>query len=112
MAMKKGPGPTEALHPKVVRNLLDRLSSDDDFRDLFSRDAHAALVEAGWKPSADAGASLTTTDAAALSGGNCLQLSAGATLASKEQIQARRGLLEDSLHAIVNFATPNELQAD
>ncbi|UHQ20564.1 NHLP-related RiPP peptide [Lysobacter sp. KIS68-7] len=112
MAMKKGPGPTERLDPKVVRTLLDRLSTDDAFRDLFQRDAHAALVEAGWTAPASAAKSMTTTDAAAMSGGSCLQLAAGTQLASKEQIQRERTKLEQSLNAIVNYAVPKALQAD
>ncbi|BCT92359.1 hypothetical protein LYSHEL_13830 [Lysobacter helvus] len=112
MAMKKGPGPTEPLDPKVVRTLLDRLSSDDDFRDLFKRDAHAALVEAGWKAPDSAGAKLATSDQAAMSGGSCLQLAAGTQLASKEKIAQQRGKLEQTLNAIVNYGAPMELQAD
>lgn len=111
MAMKKGPGPTEALDPKVVRTLLDRLSTDDDFRDLFQRNAHAALVEAGWERPTTSASSLAPIDDAALSGGNCLQLAAG-TLASKEKINAQRGKLEKSLSGIVNYGAPMELQAD
>jgi putative modified peptide len=35
------------LDPKVVDTLLDRLSSDDEFRALFEKDAAAALAELG-----------------------------------------------------------------
>lgn len=112
MATKKGPGPTERLDPKVVRNLLDRLGNDDDFRELFKQDAHAALVEAGWTPPESAAKSLAPVDAAALSGGNCLQLAAGTELASKEKIQRERTKLEATLNGIVNYAAPMELQAD
>lgn len=112
MAMKKGPGPTEPLDPKVVKNLLDRLSTDDDFRDLFQNDAHAALVEAGWQAPASAASSLAPVDEARLSGGSCLQLAAGTTLASKEKIAAQRGKLERTLNAVVNYAAPLELQGD
>lgn len=69
MANSKGTPPAP-LHPDVVNRLLDLLSTDDDFRALFTRDAGAALVQAG----GDTG------------GGECLQLAAGQTLASKEQI--------------------------
>jgi putative modified peptide len=112
MAMKKGPGPTEPLDPKVVRNLLDRLSTDDDFRELFKRDAHAALVEAGWTAPESAAKTLAPVNEAALSGGNCLQLAAGTELASKEKIQRERGKLERTLNGIVNYGAPMELQAD
>jgi putative modified peptide len=108
MATKKG-GPTEPLHPKVVKTLLDRLSTDDAFRDLFQNDAHAALVEAGWEAPASAAAGLAPTDHAQLSGGSCLQLKDGAQLASKEQISQQRSKLEESLHAVVNFYAPQAL---
>ncbi|KGQ20156.1 hypothetical protein LF41_2110 [Lysobacter dokdonensis DS-58] len=110
MAMKKG-GPTEELDPKVVRTLLDRLSTDDDFRELFQNDAHAALVEAGWKAPASAAASLAPVDQAKLSGGSCLMKS-GATLASKEDIAAARPQLERTLAAIINFDAPRALYND
>jgi putative modified peptide len=109
MAMKKGPGPKEPLDHKVVRNLLDKLSTDDDFRDLFKRDAHAALVEAGWTAPADDDG---TVDAAARSGGNCLQLASDVELASKEKIRQERTKLERTLNGIVNYGAPAELQAD
>jgi putative modified peptide len=112
MAMKKGPGPTEALDPKVVRTLLDRLSDDDDFRALFKRNAHAALVEAGWKAPDSEGAALAASDHATMSGGNCLQLAAGTQLASKDKIKQERSKLEQTLNAIVNYGAPMELQAD
>ena len=51
MATKKGNGPAP-LDPKVANKLLDLLSTDNDFRRLFKQDAHAALVQAGWKPAA------------------------------------------------------------
>jgi putative modified peptide len=112
MATKKGPGPTEPLDPKVVRKLLDLLSTDDDFRDLFKRDAHAALVEAGWTAPETAATSLAPVDEAALSGGNCLQLASDVELASKEKISRERGKLERTLNGIVNYGAPAELQAD
>lgn len=107
MAMKKGNGPKEPLDPKVAKRLLDLLSTDDDFRELFKQDAHAALVQAGWVPGTDdANADLT-----ALSGGSCMQLSADQTLASKEQIAQDRNKLETTLNAIQNFTTSTEFVA-
>lgn len=38
---------TNSFSPEVANKLLDRLSSDDDFRDLFVRNARAALKEVG-----------------------------------------------------------------
>ena len=70
MATKKGPAPAP-LDPKVQKKLLDLLSTDNEFRRLFKKDAHAALVKAGWK--APAGCEST----AAVSGGACLQMKPG-----------------------------------
>jgi putative modified peptide len=52
MATKKGAGKKQAapLDPKVADRLLDLLSTDNEFRRLFKKDPHAALVKAGWKP--------------------------------------------------------------
>ena len=108
MATKKGKGPTEPLDPKVVKKLLDLLSTDKEFRRLFKKDAHAALVKAGYKPPAGAPAA----DHAALSGGTCLQLASGARIAPKAKIIRERAKLERSLNAVVNFLCPTELQAD
>lgn len=41
------------LPPDVTDRLLDRLSSDDEFRDLFSRDPRAALAAVGHAEAAD-----------------------------------------------------------
>ncbi len=85
MAAKKGPAPAP-LDPRVARKLLDLLSTDNDFRRLFKRDAHAALVKAGYK--APAGTST------AASGGQCLQLQPGDRIAPKAQIVRDRAKLE------------------
>lgn len=106
MANQKGPAPAP-LHPNVARKLLDLLSTDDDFRDLFQRDAHAALVQAGYQAPPGTEPSM----AASLSGGNCMQLEPHATLASKEQIQASRAKLEKSMSLIQGFEPLAELKA-
>lgn len=107
MAKGKGPAPAP-LDPKVVRKLLDLLSSDNDFRRLFKKDAHAALVKAGYK--APAGA--TAGNAAALSGGECMQLQSTDRIAPKEQIQRDRAKLEAALNLPMRFIPPTELTAD
>ena len=114
MAKKKGPGPTEPLDPKVVKKLLDLLSTDNEFRRLFKKDAHAALVKAGWKPPASAALKMTAVpaDYAAMSGGNCLQLASTARIAPKEKIIRERAKLETSLNAIQNFNPLSGLMAD
>ena len=43
MATKKGAKPAP-LDPKVTKKLLDKLATDNDFRRLFKKDAHAALA--------------------------------------------------------------------
>lgn len=37
------------LDPKVVRKLLDKLSTDNEFRRLFKKDPKAALIASGHK---------------------------------------------------------------
>ena|SRR5690349_12753761 len=96
--MTNGKGPPPApLHPRVARKLLDLLSTDDDFRDLFKRDAHAALVQAGYEPPAG------TAATAEASGGKCMQLSGTERLASKERIRRDRLKLEESLAMVQSF---------
>jgi putative modified peptide len=102
--MANGKGPK--LDRKVVNKLLDKLSTDDKFRDLFQSDPHAALVEAGWTPPEDA---QRTDDMATLSGGSCLSMTSGATLASKESIAAQRDSLESALTLPFQFACPAAL---
>jgi len=101
---RKGP-PPPALHPHVVRKLLDLLSSDDDFRDLFQHDAHAALMQAGY----EAPAAIEPT--ADTSGGTCMQLAATEKLASKEQIARDRAKLETSLKQVHRFLGIDELKS-
>ncbi len=98
MANPKGPAPAP-LKPQVAERLLDLLSSDDDFRALFKRDAHAALVQAGYEAPAGSDA----TQAAALSGGACMQLAASDQLASKERFAADRQKLLRSLTLVQIF---------
>ena len=110
---KKGPGPTEPMEPKVVKKLLDLLSTDNGFRRLFKKDAHAALVQAGWKPSATATAQAPTAPMSALSGGNCMQMTANHRIAPKAKIVRERAKLEQTLNSVVKFDGPAaELLAD
>ena len=102
--MANGKGPK--LDRKVVNKLLDKLSTDDDFRALFQDDPHAALVEAGWTPPED---TQGTDDMATLSGSGCLTMASGATLASKEDIAAQRDTLESALTLPFQFACPAAL---
>lgn len=87
---KKGPPPAP-LSPQVAKNLLDLLSTDNDFRRLFKKDAHAALVKAGWQIPAGRESNGAT------SGGFCMQLERGDRLASKAKIIRGRAKLETLL---------------
>ncbi|HEY5972612.1 MAG TPA: NHLP-related RiPP peptide [Pseudoxanthomonas sp.] len=52
MATKKmtgAPGKTAPLDPKVAGKLLDKLSTDNEFRRLFKKDPKAALIGVGYK---------------------------------------------------------------
>lgn len=100
MATKKGASPAP-LDPNVTKKLLDKLSTDDDFRSLFQSDAHAALAQCGYE--AAEGAS---------SAGDCLQLKAGASLASKAKIAGDRAKLEGALKVPVSFMCATDFSAD
>jgi putative modified peptide len=102
----KGNGPK--LDRKTVNSLLDKLSTDDDFRALFESDPESALAELGWQPSSDDDAARTSLVAAG--GGACL-MKAGSSLASKEAIAADRAALADSLALPFQFKPPAGLLA-
>jgi putative modified peptide len=98
MANNKGPGPAP-LHPDVANRVLDLLSTDDDFRSLFQRDPHAALVQAGH----------VAGDGP--SGGECLQLAPGETLASKEQIAQDREKLQRVMGVPFSFSGSGDFRS-
>lgn len=100
MAKKKGPGPAP-LDPKVTKKLLDKMSTDNDFRRLFKQDAGAALAKVGYK-----------VEAAATSVGGCMQLKSGARIAPKAKIVRDRAKLEKTLNSIVNFSVASGFSAD
>ncbi|CAN5292080.1 hypothetical protein BH11PSE14_BH11PSE14_23020 [soil metagenome] len=67
--------------PDVVDKLLDRLSSDDAFRDLFAKDPREALNQVGHvTPKAQVG----------VAGQDAVMCCSVSTLASKEQLKASR----------------------
>jgi putative modified peptide len=82
MATKKTAGRAPALDPKVADKLLNKLSTDNDFRRLFKKDPAAALVKVGHPK-----------DAAALTGG-CCQID---SIAPKAQIAKVRDELKTML---------------
>lgn len=57
MATKKtgAPGKAAPLDPKVAGKLLDKLSTDNEFRRLFKKDPKAALISVGYKEPPDDG---------------------------------------------------------
>jgi putative modified peptide len=114
MAIKKagkGPGPAP-LEPKVVKKLLDLLSTDNEFRRLFKKDANAALIKAGYKPPAAISGRAMASAAAVVSLGSCLQMASTASIAPKAKIIRERAKLETTLNAIQHFVCPAELMAD
>ena len=90
MAQDKGP---PGLNPRVAKLLLDKLETDDAFREAFALAPAEALRKLGH------------TEAAP-----CLALKPGATLASPEQIKASRAKLEQSLAGIQSATCPLDAQ--
>ncbi|WP_363799409.1 NHLP-related RiPP peptide [Lysobacter firmicutimachus] len=78
-----GQGGHPPLAPEIADKLLDLLSSDDQFRQLFASNPEGALQSVGLAP---------LQSEAALTGGSCLNVS---LLASKEELQASRDVLRD-----------------
>lgn len=76
MAQDQNPPP--GLPPRIARALLDKLESDDAFRDGFAKSPQQAPRSLGHDEAA-----------------SCLALKPGQTLASPEQIRAQRSKLEE-----------------
>jgi len=112
MASNGKGNPPAPLQPQVVSKLLDLLSTDDDFRELFQTDARAALAQAGYMEPAGSGLASALAGGSLTSAASCLQLQGGASLASKESIMQERSKLEQSLNAVQHFDCPAELQAN
>jgi putative modified peptide len=79
--------------------LLDKLSSDDDFRGLFQKDPRAALVAIGHEPAADG----------KVSQGAWMCMSVR-ELASKEAIKASRDELRKQLVSAMGGQHPISLE--
>ena len=95
MATKKTGASTPALDPKVADKLLDKLSTDNEFRRLFKKDPAAALVKVGHPK-----------DSAGLTG-KCCQVQ---SIAPKAQIMQSRNELKSMLTATLGM-TPPQLDA-
>lgn len=78
---------------EVADTLLDKLSSDDHFRDLFARNPRAALHQIGYD---------TPKELEGIAGSDpIICLKSSGTLASKEQIRAARSSLQEQLTSSV-----------
>ncbi len=75
--------PPAGLHPRLVKKLLDQLESNEAFRATFQASPEKALRSLGYTDPWD-----------------CMQLQAGQTLASPEQIKQQRNKLEDTMVSV------------
>lgn len=92
MATKKtgASGRAAPLDPKVAGKLLDKLSTDNEFRRLFKKDPKAALIQAGYKsPKGDLAAAAELDRIC-----GCMSVQ---SIAPKASILSSR----DSLHALL-----------
>ncbi len=80
---------------KVSDKLLDKLSSDDDFRELFQKDPREALRQVGHE---------TPADKLGVAGQDAVLCCTAKTLASKEEIRATRKELSARLQILNPFA--------
>lgn len=87
------------LSDETADKLLDRLSSDDEFRSLFAKDPRQALASVGHAPAADSKVSEGAW--------SCMAVSA---LASKESIRASRDALRKQLVSARASAVPISLE--
>lgn len=91
MATKKTGASTPALDPKIADKLLDKLSTDNEFRRLFKKDPAAALVKVGHPKDA------------ALATAGCCQIQ---NIAPKAQIVKSRSELKAMLTASLSMTPP------
>ncbi|MGH8025563.1 MAG: NHLP-related RiPP peptide [Pseudoxanthomonas sp.] len=91
MATKKtgASGKAAPLDPKVAGKLLDKLSTDNEFRRLFKKDPLSALVSVGYKPPQDDGSALRSIQ-------NCCRVD---RIAPKADIVKTRGAMLELLMA-------------
>lgn len=90
---------TNQLSEESAAALLDKLASDDDFRDLFQKDPRKALAAVGHAPAADP----SVEDGL----WSCMSVS---RLASKADISASRDTLRKQLVTSRASATPITLE--
>ena len=104
----RGNGPAP-LDPKVIKKLLSLLSTDNEFRRLFKKDAHEALRQAGYKAPVATGERATAS--AMASPGACLQMKSSDSIAPKANLVRDRAKLEECLSVPFGFICPAVLKA-
>ncbi|WP_256645813.1 NHLP-related RiPP peptide [Thermomonas paludicola] len=85
--------PPAGLHPQLVKKLLDNLEGNDAFRTLFQHSPEQALRSIGYSDPWD-----------------CMEMKAGAQLASGAQIRMQRAKLEASLVNVQGQTCPLSVQ--
>lgn len=92
------------LDPKVADALLERLSTDDGFRERFSRDPRSALAEVG-------GATTVTTSSDTEEHAPAMGCLSVSQLASKEEIAKARDELRSHLTSNLSQTNPHCFEA-
>ena len=87
---KKGP----KMDHKVVKRLLDGLSTDEGFRKKFQEDPAGTLDSIGYQ---------APTDDTEMAAGQCLTLQANQSLAPAEEIARDRDKIESLMSGIFGF---------
>lgn len=104
MANNEGEGKkTAPLDPKIADRLLDLLSTDDGFRELFAKDPKAALGQVGYQADATVAARGENAAEALASSDGCCKVSA---LASKEVILEARDAIRSMLTSNMSQIIP------
>lgn len=114
MATKKTGGAKSApLDPKVADKLLDKLSTDNEFRRLFKKDPQAALAKAGHPEAMAAVAALRKGPPFTPPGPPpmmppCMTVQ---RIAPKDEIAASREALKAYLTSTTVYTTPHAFEA-
>lgn len=95
MANTQGGAGHPPLDPTVADKLLQLLSTDDEFRELFVRDREAALTQVGYSEPANAS----------------IQCNTVSNIASKEDIAAAREELKQHLTSNAALTNPHCFEA-
>ena len=104
MANQKSGEGHSPLSPEVVDKLLDLLSSDNDFRNLFQKDATAALAKAGHPPAKE----MVATGQYSPTAFGCM---AASKVAPAAEIQAARAEIKSFLTSQSSHTNPHCFEA-